>query len=415
MLALLGCTAEIPRELEVVQAEADAPARDSWAGDSGASTTLTSAQALPVHSSCGDPEAAPWEGEDAAEVAWCARVSPEALAPEGPPPPPCGFSNLVGSVGLDAGPALLYCDADPDGGVRLVTFDGAGGFQSSLLQAADCEAAQHTGDLVATEDGWLVAWSGYATGTRDSPDSTGLLVARVAADGSLLEGPERSSIEGSGLWRVNLLDAGTALFNDLQGSAWLARLEDLSIADTEAVEAGFSDAERIEVGDRELLARCSYGENLLSLAERVDGDWVELGPSGACTWETRPSLATDGETLAMAWDDDDGTTLGFLRGESWTEARVAEDVFAPQVVWTGASFVLLTGDGALRSYDPDGIETDLRWHPGLVQPSGSVSATRLAAGAGTLYVSLMGLDAVPLAGGHAITYNYLEVSALPWP
>lgn len=140
---------------------------------------------------------------------------------------------------------------------------------------------------------------------------------------------------------------------------------------------------------------------------------VELG---SCGWDASPSVATDGATTLVGWDDGIGGHLAFLDGlvpRSYTD--LGELAVFPQVAWDGARFVSVDGLGAVHTWSPEGARTGDWLHPHLATYLGSLGDLRLLVAGERVAFTLVGMDAVSIGGGHVNSYNYVELSSAALP
>jgi hypothetical protein len=429
LLLLAACAPRVERSLQVLDG-APSSSEDT-AGDTG----LLPPSVL----ACGDDGSDPGGDGSAIPVEWCARVTPEGPWEDevdgdtGPPPevdtdslavpPPCGFANLVGSLalaGTPSAPAVLYCDSDLDGGTRFVQFDASTGrARSSILSAMDCQAEPATGTLVDTPTGYLAVWAGVISGEGGA--NPGVMTARLDAQGALVSGPDYAAA-GRGAWKIALAPGDTPLIlvNDTDMDLWAIPVgTDEITGGAVAVTTDVHAFAATSFGGTPIVAACLEDQSLhldtLDAAGGLAGD--VLLASDACGWSTQPSFAVGEGVLALGWDDGSQATVAFFDPSLAEIARVdlGEETNSPQVVWTGDAFFVLTSNGALTSFSPDGDEDRTWWHHGITHADGSAQTDRLLYGEGRLVYGFLGMDSYPIGGGHVNTFNYFEISGSALP
>jgi len=442
-LLLHACTsAEPERTLEVVTAPAEDsgipdPIPDGDSADSADGEETTLPDELTVSSACGDPSLTLPTGPDVLVIESCSRVTPEepyssgdtasgetdtATGPFGPgAPPPCGFVNLVGAVSLAGAapsPSLLYCDSDKDGGLRFVrpTEDG---FRSRLLAPLSCVPDVGSGALLDDGDAFWAAWS--ANG-EEGDGVSGAYLTRLSPEGAVLSEVHGVDLGGVAL-RVDLVSAGAPLIvaEDLTGGLWTAAV------DPDGAGHGtpllVSDSARryglLARDDGAWLAWCDDTRALhlgsVDVAGRLESESLVVDAS--CGYDATPSLATDGEALALAWDDGSRGHLAFLDGSGAETLRVAlgSEAVWPKVGWTGTEWITVDGLGSVRTWSAAGEALGSWVHPLVAVYPGTLVDLRLVAEGGTVSVAMIGMDAYVLGYGHVNSYNYVELSTFRLP
>jgi hypothetical protein len=434
LLLLPACGGPPEREVHVVTGET------THADEDGDDTGDTDETVLGCGSDGTDTDGAAGPTVD---VEWCARVTPEAeftdrvdgdtdLPPELPDtgaslavPPPCGFVNLVGSLsfaGSPSDPALLYCDSDRDGGTRFVHYASSSGHvTTNMLASQDCQAEPATGALAATADGYLAVWAGSG-GPGEEGAAPGVITAELDADGNIVSGPDYISA-GRGAWKLSVVegDAPLVLVNDSDLDLWAIPIDAADMAPGDAVEVALTVRSVVAArfGGSVRVAACE-NDTTLHLLD-LDGTGAAatdtIVDGAVCGWATQPTFAVGDGVLALAWDDGVNGTFVLYDDTGAEIAREALGAFAqqPQVVWTGDTFLVLTTDGALTAFTPEGDAVGTWWHQGFVDAEGGPQTARLLYGDGRLVYGLLGTDSYPIGGGHINTFNYFEISGSAVP
>lgn len=417
---ILGCAVEPTRDVSVVQGDPGFEPSDE--------PRVVEDTGLEPAEICGDPDdtAAPLTGGDVLSPDWCVRMSPETVLAQDtgasfdtgePIPPPCGFTNLVGALGVAGAPeqpAVLYCDADADGGVRFDVFDGTT-LQRTLIAEADCMPDAPTGTLSSDEDGFLALWSGYTS--EDRVAVSGVVGVRLDSSGAVVDGPERIEL-GDGTNALTVA-GGVLVVSDIYGGLWAGpmgtRLVPVSLS---YIGEGIRSFNAVSWGDGALVAACSEAEVLgLYVLDASGALQAQHALTESCNAWVRPGMATDGDRVLLTWEDGvDGYGRIFDATLNLSATiDLGYDRLGPEVVWTGARWALLTLDGTLSVYDADGEEVGSYVHPDIVRAPGVTSWLRLATEGEQLLVLLVGMDSVPMGSGHVNTFNYVELSRLSLP
>ena len=410
VLLLLACDT---RDLHRAEGVTITPSR--WSPEDSAAPEAWGAA---TGAACGSSNALePVSGHDVLAPSFCVRVSPEPPVddgsvfdtgfeePDGGQAEPldgvegCGFTNLVGALGVGGSPsepAVLYCDTDDSGGVRLTRVDGASGLvQSSLLAPEVCWSDPETGALTETDEGYRVAWI-------DLLEGPGLLTADVGGDGAWLQEPVKAELPG-GAWRVRLA-GDVPIVADQDGT--LHELTELGA--TELLE----QASAFDVVPS-AVAGCSpdTSPRLVELATRA-----QVTLRGTCA-ETHPSLAVSGDTYALAWEDAAGGVLSLYAPSGETTLTLGADATHPRVAALPGElgFLLVDGSGRMRHLDVSGGQLDSWLHPDLVDREGDLLGLRLLVDEEAWGVVLLGRDSYETDGGHVYTFAYVELSAVPSP
>lgn len=442
VLVLLACSPSQgdDRELRVSDA-GDTPS--DWGDDD----TAEAATGDPVDG-CGGGDG--WaEVDGALDVAWCARVTPEygsitdeatdtaVAAPEDtggafePAPPPCGFVNLVGDIGLVGtarAPRVLYCDSDADGGVRLATYDPAAGLmETQMLASLDCSPDASAGTLVPYGEGYLAAWSGsvgsYADEGGGGDGAYGLVAARLGDDGAL-QGGLAKTIIGTGLGSVDVVatEPPLAVAVDWDGVLWVVPMDDSGVHSPAPFELAneMSNAAAVSFGDGVVVAACETDNGPLSLW-RLDAAQAVVASvrvaDSACGWRAHPSVVQVGDGIAVGWDGPLGAGVAKYDGELAEQWRYApgEGAEAPQVAALDDGVLVFTTDGAVTRLDSAGTALATAWHPGVVDPEGEIYDLRLTVDGDQAIFLAYGMDSYTIGGGHVNSFNYVEVSSAPIP
>ena len=360
------------------------------------------------------------QGAGVLSLDWCNRVSPEVpyvsasdtggLATDSAPPldtgilpPPCGFVNLIGAIGIAGSPdkpKLLYCDTDPDGGLWLL--DPVEG-KRDLLAPLVCGADSHTGALLQSGSDTWIAWTG-SPAVR-APISQALNLAKIS-DGTVTQ--LGYTEVGSGPYQVELLPPQSALLTDFDGSLYLGDLEE---QDWQAVDTGVEGAAGVPMADgSSLIATCREDGSVHLLNRSRD-----IPVDGVCGWWVRPALATNGQDLALAWDDGQAGTIAFFDAELQERGRAAlgEGTRANALTWTGSEFVSFSADGVLAFWSGEGDLLRTAIHPGAAHAE--VVALRVEASSEKLAFVVVGSESYKLGAGHINTYQTVEISAASMP
>jgi hypothetical protein len=449
LLALLACgTADAPRALSIAHGDTgvDVPTGDTGADtapiDDGASGSVA----------CGGADG--WAVVDGAlSVDWCARVTPEpgtlpaaAVDTDMPdtgaetrddpeslpasPPPPCGFVNMVGDLGLGGGvgaPRVLYCDSDPDGGVRFASFDpGTNTLDTQMVASLDCSPLPSSGAMVAQGEGYLAAWSG-ATGTfadgGSTSDSYGVVLARLGARGELEAGPLKTTLDADVL-RVDvaLTDPATVLAVDVDGTLWFGRVDAaLRVLDATPLATGMIDAGALALGESVVVASCAEEDNAVSLWTIADTGEVS-GPvvvdDARCGWLVRPALSPYRDGFLLSWYGSESVGVAAFDAALSEQWRYLPDALgrSPQAAELDDGGVLVfTNDGAVTRLDDTGAVVATAWHPGVVDAAGSVDDLRMQVEGDQALFLAYGMGMYAIGGGHVNTYNFVEISAARIP
>ena len=138
---------------------------------------------------------------------------------------------------------------------------------------------------------------------------------------------------------------------------------------------------------------------------------------GDCFFDARPSIAWESNRLAVAWEQDDTGTAILLddTGAQLAELDLGEDGRYPQVAALDSGFLVADGSGQLRQIEADGTAVGTWLHPDLAYLEGNVSGLRLTVTEDLWGFTLIGNDVEVTDAGHANTFYYLEVSAVPAP
>ena len=346
MLALLACAIE-ERDLQIVERAETLPPTPETDDSAAPEEEPPDPAGL-----CADSSAI--QGAGVLSLDWCKRVSPESpyvSAPDSgtaamdsvPPldsgltPPPCGFVNLIGAVGIAGGPEnprLLYCDTDPDGGLWLLDPVDS---KRELLAPLVCGADSHTGALLQSGSDTWIAWTG-SPAVR-APVSQALNLAKIS--GGTVTQLGYTEV-GSGPYQVELLPPQHALLTDFDGSLYLG---DLEVQDWQAVDVGVEGAAGVQRADgSSLIATCREDGSVHPLHRSRD-----IQVEGVCGWWVRPSMATNGQDLALTWDDGQTGTIAFFDADLQERARatLGEGARANVLAWTGTDFVSFSADGVL--------------------------------------------------------------------
>lgn len=343
-------------------------------------------------------------GMDVGLLESCERVSPDSEAPvrsiaidtgiddeDLDDRRRCGFFNLVGAAASGPGRGL-FCDADLDGGVRLVE-QGANGLSllSSNLAPVDdsgqCLPVAQAGDLITHEDGsWTAAWTTerhevvlQATGTP----------------------PRRMShLEAQ---RVSLVD--DALFVVAENAVLRVDPATEAAVPIDGLWARTIAAERAG----RVLAVVGCGEADEVWLWREDRGITPLGVDG-CHPSTQPRIAvgSHGEILAFADSDTEGGRFWFVRDDEVVEVDVESG--RADVLWDGEAFLTLDGNGRIVRWSADG-ELLAEWrHPTVGVGLEPVTSLDLALEPdGVLWTVHVGWAEREL-GVHVYGFNYVEVS-----
>ena len=119
----------------------------------------------------------------------------------------------------------------------------------------------------------------------------------------------------------------------------------------------------------------------------------------------------------VAWEQDSGGTAVLLdeSGAVQTRLDLGEDARYPHAASLGGSFLLVDGSGQLRQLDRDGETLGTWLHPNIANRRGNISGLRLNLTEDLWGFTFIGNDIEVTAAGHANTFYYLEVSAVPVP
>ncbi len=445
LIALIACAPDAERELRVLSsASGDPAAPASDTADTGAPTE--DAEASFPELGCGLGKA--WsEVPSAVSLDWCVRLSPEAGSitdyalpdtaepldtgsPAEPDPgnsggetaaPPCGFTNLVGNLGL-VGTTVLYCDADRDGGGRLARLGDAGTANSDIVASEDCVPDPAAGQLVAEGAGFLAAWAG-TSGAGDSESANpGLSLARLDVSGHIVDGPSWSPLPATA-HRVAIAGGSSRLAAGLDYDQTLTLLAyDDALAVAASVPVGSAIGNFSVLADGEggaWLASCPADDSAMVIA-RVSASLEVVASTrvtdSSCGWYARPSLALHDGTLLAGWIGGAGAGVVALDAALTEQWRLPMGGDAgPQAARGPDGWVILGGDGALSTVSDGGEVLATAWHPGIVDADGSVVDLRLSIDGDTALVILYGLSTYPLVTGHVNTFNYVEASRARLP
>lgn len=378
---------------------------------------------------CADPAAGP----DAVEVSWCARLTPEGdeLRPTddggaeeaaGPyPPPPCGFYNLLGAVqvaGAAAAPWSLYCDSDENGGLRLVRYDTDGGtVEGRMLREGGCRASAMSGAMLSRGEGalawWLLDGQIYYSGTE-----TTVMGVRLGADGAMLTEPLVLDAAASRIAAVQTSAASMLLGVDGDGSLWASATDpedgDL-IGAALPVAAGVDTFSVAPLEDGAVIAACPSDRSALELVWLSGiGAWQGsmLLDDSRCSLNLPPAIATQGSVVAVAWEDDNA--YGWLRlldaeGALIADVSLGASARAPAVAAGDGAFWTVDGTGLLRAWSLEGELLASHTHPQVPADTADLLGLKAVLADDTLAVQVWsrGLEFI---GGHAYTFDYLELS-----
>ena len=411
MWFLIGCV-EAPRELSVIEASTPQP-RDTEPLDSGDTGEIG---APPDACQYGGGE----EHVDALVVSYCARVTPEPAGDEeavdtGALPPPCGFVNMVGAVGLGGGaedPSLLYCDSDLDGGVRFARYDAAHGtIETEMLVPGLCWWDPAAGTLAQTSAGYLGLWVEYVEEQGVAVEIGG---AVLTDDGRVHSLPDPIAIP-TAVWHPLLVGSDTPvlLVADTDHALWSVPISPDGEAQGPPVDTGVRPLSygAAVTSESVVVAWCDDDHQLGATVLDRDGGFVrDAGVTGTCGGQTVPSVAADGERVAVAWDDGEGGHVTLLDG--W-QVDVAGEL--PQLLWRDGDLLVLDSYGTLSRFDAGGELLGSWYHPAVGVIPGSLYGLRTALVGDTLLVGVIGIDSYFIEGGHINTFNYVEISAVPLP
>jgi hypothetical protein len=408
--------------------------------DGGGDDTAGPSPAYPS-AYCGGGDAAPVWPEGGLTLDGCARLTPEEsdpvpqggsdTPPAGPPPacaapppsgeapPPCGYFNLVGAVQMSAAaePVVLYCDADIEGGVRSARYDAAtGAVQSVMLQSEQCLAEADAGTLSRGADA-LLAWWIAPDATEGGDVEPGIFVANLDDTGALLGPPERLYFPG---WPVRVEAAAEAspllIVEDHDNLLWAVPVAADGNVTGEPVQ--IASAIRMYAvtghGDGLAVAVCMLDTSLQVFV--VDSAGVvtrSLSVEGAaCTFDTRPSVASDGVALVVGWDDATEGSLAWVDSASDTvvTAALGEGSRFPQAAYDGAQWWSIDGTGALQRWSAPGASERSFLHPAIAAMPGKIANLRFKVEGGVAGFLTLATDSIQVAQGHIYTFYYLESS-----
>lgn len=371
--------------------------------------------------------------DDSVEVSWCARLTPEGdeLRPTDdsgtgtsaalPPPPPCGFYNLLGAVqvtGDASSPWSLYCDSDEGGGLRLVRYDTDEGLvEGRMLREGGCRASALSGAILPHGDSslawWLLDGQIYYAGSE-----TTVMGVRIDGDGAMATEPVVLDAAAARIAAVKTEAAHLLLGVGGTGELWAAAAD---TADGDLIGAALPVADGVDTFS---VAPLSAGAVVAACpADRSALDLVWL--SGIGSWQARttldgshcmlnlpPAVATQGEVIAVVWEDDDAR--GRLRlldsdGALIADVDLGEAARSPTVVAGDGVWWTLDGTGMLRAWSLEGALLSAHPHPQVPAGSADLLGLQAVLDADTLAVQVWSRE-VEFIGGHAYTFDYLELS-----
>ena len=390
---------------------------------------------------CGARNSKEWgNSTDALNPTFCLRLSPEpgSEVPEIPDgkdtgapfedtgitkpesgttysvPPPCGHFNLLGSISVQGNPekpALMYCDADIPGGLRFVTVDGVqGDVRTQMLASESCYADPDTGTLFVQDYGWLVAWIDLQAGP-------GILYGHLGAQGEWPDEPVRVLFEGTPQRLYGLSEHLLVL--DTENQLWSIPV----VGDNIGGEPLFISSDVHSLGatptdDGLAIATCGVDGGAPAVTRVQDNAVAWTSPlDGDCFFDARPSIAWQSDRLAMAWEQMNNGRAILLDGSGTvlTDLDLGSTGRYGTVVPLDNGFLLADGSGQLRALQSDGTVSDTWIHPDIAHHEGNIAGMRLTLTDEVWGFTLIGNDIVVTPAGHANTFYYLEVSAVPAP
>lgn len=433
LLGLLACASDASPDRAVVVSGApeEEPTAEWRPPDTGGGEVV-------VTQACGADGAEALDGDLA--LLSCARVSPE---PDGDetvngatdtaaidsgelPPPPCGFFNLLGAVslaGTASEAALLYCDADDDGGLRLARMDAASGaFETTLLAPGVCWADAQSGAQLETSSDTLLFWSYLPPEGYD-----GVSAVVYAAPASAAPPITDAAWVVSGTEDVFRVEAVPGRWPALvtQDTAYAVRMhlldesaeQSTGVLEIAPVASGFGAGSSDGVA---AVASCISDESVEVTAVDLAGGaalWTTTLTDAACGWGVRPAVAVSEGRVAVAWDDGE---LGWLAlidaaGAEIDRASLGKDSLAPTVAVWGDGLVTVDATGGVGQWSWAGELVGAWTHRLIAERLGSTEGLYLLPGDDALGFLLAGQDVVETGTGHLNTFYYLESSASQVP
>lgn len=365
--------------------------------------------------------------EDLLGLDSCVRLSPEELVdldtgmPYSPDTgsqgggggrnPLCSFFNLIGATAIAGGPeapAILYCDNDDDGGVRLARIDPQQeGLTSVTLAPGECWADPDSGAIVETAEGQLeLAW---VQSRDDDPLLRDVVIGQASATGELLA-PMTPVFGVSETVRQVALVEGHLVWSDDDGRL---AVTDLGSELTTELASGVGTVSVEEVEDTLALAWCALDDGVWFGRADTQGTWY-LGPTriadSTCGFEARPSVAATPEAMAVVWHDAAITSHLALAGT--TDARhVLEPMsFYPRVSPLDGGWMVSHTTGVVERRDPVGAPVARAVHPAVALHEGGPIGLRVAVEGDKALFAFVGIFTQEVAGGHTNLYHYLEAS-----
>ena len=358
----------------------------------------------------------------------CVRLSPEEIveldtgAPYHPDTggggggrnPLCSVFNLIGSTALAGGPdtpAILYCDTDDDGGVRLVRVAAQQQTVTSVMLApGECWADPDSGAIRQGDGGVLdLAW---VASRPDEPLSRNLLFGQTTATGALLAPMAIVPDVSASVRRLALLD-GRVLWSDDEGLLAVTDLDTLT-SKTLATQVGTVAAQEVDDGTA-ALAWCSLDDALHVGRLGPDGSWLEPPQAlhdASCGFETRPSVAATSDTIAIVWHDAAITARLATTGAITFGVELEALSFYPRVHATEGGWLIAHTTGVVERRTATGAEAGRGVHPAVAAHAGSPIALRWMVDEQHAFVAFVGLFNQETAGGHTNMYHYLEASTV---
>jgi hypothetical protein len=364
---------------------------------------------------CEDPP--PTGAADDLALAWCARVSPERDQ-DWPfqPGNRCGFFNLTGDYGVSGAvdPVVLYCDADPDGGLRTARYEEATGtLSSTVTSGGNCAQGTGTGSLVPNGDGGLLGVYTQAVElghplVTTAVDALGNLVGAPVTQG----GPDVTRLSVTGEPHL----AGVV---DPDDRLWAVPLGPDGVAGAPAlVTAGVRDVAAVSGAAGEaLLATCGNGVHVFGVDATTGASrWVLDVADSDCDDGDRVGLAADPDgTFVVAWGSPTGAGHAALYGPgpaplaTYDLGEVDSPGIGPRAASSGAGFVVVGPDGLGLVLDPVGSVTRTFHHPGIALHAEMLRDLVLEYdGARIVFAPVW--TGVETAGEHVFNYDVIELT-----
>ncbi|MDP6932473.1 MAG: hypothetical protein QGG40_06125, partial [Myxococcota bacterium] len=205
---------------------------------------------------------------------------------------------------------------------------------------------------------------------------------------------------------------------DTDEQLWSIPVEDGVIAG----EPLFIQGDTYAVGATETpdgFAVATCGEDGGAVVAQVQAGEVAWTTSleGDCFFDARPSIAWESDRLAVAWEQLDMGMAALLdeTGTLVEQVELGEDGRYPRVVALDSGFLVADGSGQLRQFEADGTAVGTWQHPDIAHMEGNMAGLRLTVTDDLWGFALIGYDLEFTEAGHANTFYYLEVSAVPVP